>query len=151
MCAELMLAELTVLMRAELNDLPGSDIIEHKIYSKSLIFHIPFSNLAQITKGKVSNRHAAATDDLSKIDPKSELKLLQKQVKCLPNSDSKHLSLNMMNIYLHMLNCGISNCKSCMSWFSGMVICTIFKFLDPVYTIRCHRPKRKLCVAIKRP
>ena len=30
MCAELMLSELTVLMRAELNDIPGSDIIEHK-------------------------------------------------------------------------------------------------------------------------
>ena len=32
MCAELMLAELTVLMRAELNDIPGSDIIEHKFH-----------------------------------------------------------------------------------------------------------------------
>ena len=72
MCAELMLAELTVLMRAELNDISGSNIIEHKLHGKSLIFHVPFSDLASITKGKVSKRHAAATDDLSKIDPKPE-------------------------------------------------------------------------------
>ena len=64
MCGELVLAELTVLMRAELYDIPGSDIIEHKFHGKSLIFHVPFSNLASITKGKVSKRHAAARDEL---------------------------------------------------------------------------------------
>ena len=67
-----MLGELTVLLRAELNDIPDSDIIEHKLHGKSLIFYAPFSNLASIAKGKVSKRHAAATDDLSKIDPKLE-------------------------------------------------------------------------------
>ena len=45
-CAELMLAALTVLMPAKLNDLPGSDIIECKPYGKSQIFHVPLSNLA---------------------------------------------------------------------------------------------------------
>ena len=75
MCAELMLAELTTLMRAELNDVPGSDIIEHKLYAKSLISHVPVLDLASMTKGKVSKRHAAATDDLSNIDPKMDLPL----------------------------------------------------------------------------
>ena len=54
MCAELMLAELTVLMRAELNDFPGSDIIaerndlpdsdiiEYRPYINALIFHMIF-------------------------------------------------------------------------------------------------------------
>ena len=46
MCAELMLAELTMLLLAGLNSFPGSDIIEHKLYGKSPIFHIPFSKLA---------------------------------------------------------------------------------------------------------
>lgn len=73
-CAELMLADLTMLIHAELNDIPSSDIIEHKLHGKSLMFHVPLSNVASITKGKVSNRHAAATDDLSNIDSKSELK-----------------------------------------------------------------------------
>ena len=75
----------------------------------------------------------------------------QKRVLILPNSNSKYLSLDSVNVYLHMLNCGISNGKSCMPWFSCMLICTIFKFLDPVYTIRCHRTERKFSVAIKCP
>ena len=57
MCAELMLAELTVLMLAVLdafpgsdiiakrNDLPDSDIIEYRPYINALIFHMIFSNL----------------------------------------------------------------------------------------------------------
>ena len=46
MCAELMLAELTMLLLAGLNSFSGSDIIEYKLYGKSPIFHIPFSKLA---------------------------------------------------------------------------------------------------------
>ena len=64
MCAEMMLAELTVLMRAELNDIPGSDIIEYKLYGKSPIFQMPFSKLAWFTKGKVSNRFRRSLDSL---------------------------------------------------------------------------------------
>ena len=62
--AELMLAELIVLMYAELYDRLGSDIIEHKLYCKSVIFDMALPNLAWITKGKANKRHAAATDDL---------------------------------------------------------------------------------------
>ena len=46
MCAELMLAELTMLLLVGLNSFPGSDIIEYKFYGKSQIFHIAFSKLA---------------------------------------------------------------------------------------------------------
>ena len=46
MCAELMLAELTMLLLAGLDSFPGSDILEYKLYGKSQIFHIPFSKLA---------------------------------------------------------------------------------------------------------
>ena len=56
MCAELMLAELTMLLLAGLNSFSGSDIIEYKLDGKSPIFHIPFSKLASIANGKVSNR-----------------------------------------------------------------------------------------------
>ena len=61
-----MLAELTVLMLAELNDfacsdiiakrndLPDSEIIEYRPYNNALIFHMIFSKLAWITEGKVS-------------------------------------------------------------------------------------------------
>ena len=86
-CAELKLAELIVLMCAELNDFPGSDIIaerndlpdsdiiEYRPYNNALIFGMIFSNLEWITKGKVSERRADSTGTLcSKTDPKSELK-----------------------------------------------------------------------------
>ena len=56
MCSELMLAELTMLLLAGLTSFPGSDIIEYNRYGKLRIFHMPFSNLAWITKGKVINR-----------------------------------------------------------------------------------------------
>ena len=46
MCAELMLAVLTMLLLAGLNSFPGFDIIEYRLYGKSQIFHIPFSKLA---------------------------------------------------------------------------------------------------------
>ena len=105
MCAELMLAELTVLMCAELNDLPGSDIIEHRLHAKSLIFHVPFSNLASMTKGKVSKRHAAATDDLSNIDPKSELKLFQNQFNISSTFDSNYVQV-MFKSVKHQTNIG---------------------------------------------
>jgi len=85
-CAELKLAELSVLMCAELNDfpasdiiaerndLPDSDIIEYMPYNNAQIFHMSFPNLEWITKGKVSERRVDSTGDLSKTDPKSELK-----------------------------------------------------------------------------
>ena len=63
-CAELMLAELTMLLLAGLNSFSGSDIIEYKFYGKLPIFHIPVSKLAQITKGKVSNRFGRSLDSL---------------------------------------------------------------------------------------
>ena len=84
-CAELKLAELIVLMCAELNDFPGSDIIaerndlpdsdiiECRPYINALIFHMIFSNLEWIAKGKVSERRADAIGDLLKTDPKSKL------------------------------------------------------------------------------
>ena len=46
MCAELMLAKLTMLLLARLNSFPGPDIIEYKLDGKSPIFHIRFSKLA---------------------------------------------------------------------------------------------------------
>ncbi len=45
MRAELMFAELTVLVLAELNDFPVSDIIEYMPYCKSPLLHVLFSNL----------------------------------------------------------------------------------------------------------
>ena len=57
MCAELMLAELTVLMLAELNDFPDSDIIE-----------------CTPSKGNLSKHHADARDAFSKIDSNTKLK-----------------------------------------------------------------------------
>ena len=42
MCSELMLAELTMFLLAELTSFPGSDIIEYKLYGKSPIFQMPF-------------------------------------------------------------------------------------------------------------
>ena len=83
-CAELKLDELTVLMLAELNyfpgydiiaernDLPDSDIIEYRPYINALIFHIIYSNLEGITKGKLSERCADSIGDLLKTCPKSE-------------------------------------------------------------------------------
>ena len=64
MCAELMIAKLTVLLVAELNSFSGSDIIEYKLYGKSPIFHMSFSKLAWFTKGKVSNRFRPSLDSL---------------------------------------------------------------------------------------
>ena len=64
MCAELMLAELTMLLLAGLTSFPGSDIIEYKLYGKSPIFQMPFSKLAWFTKGKVSNRFRRSLDSL---------------------------------------------------------------------------------------
>ena len=93
-----MLAMLTVLMRAELNDIPGCDIIEHELHSKWLIFHVPFSNLASITKGKVSKRHAAATDDLSNIDPKSELKCFQNELNISSTFDSSYVQIMFKSV-----------------------------------------------------
>ena len=61
-----MLAELAMLMLAELNDFPDSDIIE-----------------CTPSKGNLSNHHADATDDSSKIDPKTELKWSQNQFQIL--------------------------------------------------------------------
>ena len=58
--AELMLAELTVLMLAELNDFPDSDIIE-----------------GTPSKGNLSKHHADARDDFTKIDPNTKRKCLQ--------------------------------------------------------------------------
>ena len=81
-----MLAELTVLMLAELdrfpgsdiiakrNDLPDSDIIEYRPYNNAQIFHMSFSNLEWITKGKVSERRVDSMVDLLKTHRKSELK-----------------------------------------------------------------------------
>ena len=83
-CAELKLAELIALMCAELNDFPGSDIIaerkdlpdsdiiEYWPYNIALIFHMTFSNLEWITKGKVSERRADSIGNLLKTDPKSK-------------------------------------------------------------------------------
>ena len=64
MCAELMLAELTMLLLAGLNSFPSSDIIEYKLYGKSPILQMPFSKLAWFTKGKVSNRFRRSLDSL---------------------------------------------------------------------------------------
>ena len=47
MCAELMLAELTMLLLAGLNSFPGPDIIQYKFYGKSQIFHIPFFEIGK--------------------------------------------------------------------------------------------------------
>ena len=60
MCAELMLAELTVLMLAELNDFSDSDIIE-----------------GTPSKGNLSKHHADARDDFTKIDPNTKRKCSQ--------------------------------------------------------------------------
>ena len=85
-CAELKLAELIMLMCAELNnfpgsditaernDLPDSDIIEYRPYINELIIHIICSNLDWITKGKLSERRADSIGDLLKTYPKSEQK-----------------------------------------------------------------------------
>ena len=64
-CAELKLAELTVLMLAELNYFPGSDIIaerndlrpdsdiiEHRPYINALIFHMIFRTWNESPKAK---------------------------------------------------------------------------------------------------
>ena len=34
--------------------------------------------------------------------------------------NSKHMFVVTVNVYLHMLSCGISNGKSCMSWLSNI-------------------------------
>ena len=74
----LMCAELNDFLRsdffAERNDCPDSDIIEHRPYNNAQIFHMSFSNLKWITKGKVSERRVDSTVDLLKTEPKSELK-----------------------------------------------------------------------------
>ena len=43
---EVMFAELTVSMLAELNDHPDTDIIGYEPYGESPIFHVPLSKLA---------------------------------------------------------------------------------------------------------
>ena len=64
MCAELMLAELTMLLLAGLSGFPVPDIIEYKLYGKSPIFHMTFSKLTWFTKGKVSNRFRRSVNSL---------------------------------------------------------------------------------------
>ena len=59
---------------AERNDLPDSDIIEYRPYNNAQIFHMSFSNLEWITKGKVSERRVDSAGDLLKTGPKSEQK-----------------------------------------------------------------------------